>query len=145
MAKFKLNIDIIEDDFFAGTRLLGIMSQIKNYRFCWLVNAQMNFDFRLNTDMEIQLKKKSRNYFFDIYFFCEPYSRTEHYIYHNQFEGEYLLPEFRHFDFLWLIKADVITEESFVNLQQEIKKIGGIQLVTELTKEKLKNKENLIL
>jgi hypothetical protein len=145
MAKLKLNIDEIEDDFFTGSRLLGIVSQTKDYRFCWLVNAQFNFDFRLNSDMEVQLKKKGRNYFFDIYFFCEPDNNTEHYIYHNQFEGEYLLPEFRHFDFLWLIKADVIYEERFLNLQQEIKKINGIQLVAELTKEKLKNKENLIL
>ena len=69
----------------------------------------------------------------------------EHYIYNNQFEGEYLLPEFKHFDFLWLIKADIIPEENFINLQQNLKTITGVQLVTELTQEKIKNKENLIL
>ena len=69
----------------------------------------------------------------------------EHYIYHNQFEGEYLLPELKHFDFLWLIKADIIDEENFISLQQNIKNINGVQLVTELIHEKIKNKENLIL
>ena len=145
MAKLVLNTDGMEDNFFTGARLLGIMSQVKNYRFCWLVNAELNYDFRLNTDAEIQLKKKSRNYFFQVYQFSETDREMEHYIYHNQFEGEYLLPELKHFDFLWLIKADIIDEENFISLQQNIKNINGVQLVTELTHEKIKNKENLIL
>ena len=145
MAKLKLNIDDIEDDFFTGSRLLGIISQLKNYRFCWQVNAQLKYDFRLNADAEVQLKKKERNYFFQVYQFCEADCETEHYIYHNQFEGEYLLPEFKHFDFLWLVKADIIPEEDFIDLQQNLKTIPGVQLVTELTKEKIRHKENLIL
>ena len=145
MARLVLNTDGIEDSFFTGSRLLGIMSQLKNYRFCWLVNAHLNYDFRLNTDVEIQLKKKGRDYFFEVYQFCETDCETEHYIYHNQFEGEYLLPEFRHFDFLWLIKADIINEEDFRTLQQELRQINGVQLVTELTQEKIRNKGNLIL
>jgi hypothetical protein len=145
MAKLVLNVDGIEDDFFTDARLLGVMSQLKNYRFCWLVNAQLNYDFRLNTDVEIQLRKKGRNYFFQVYHFCEPDCEMVHYIYHNQFEGEYLLPEFKHFDFLWLVKADVIAEEDFIRLQQNLKDINGVQLVTELTHEKIKNKGNLIL
>lgn len=145
MAKLKLNVDTIEDNFFTGSRLLGIMSQLKNYRFCWLINSTLSFDFRLNTEIEIQLKKKGRNYFFDVYSFFEADYELEHYIYNNQYEGEYLLPEFKHFDFLWLIKADIIPEENLANLQQSLKKTNDIQLVTELTKEKIRNKENLIL
>lgn len=145
MQKLKLDIDALENDFFTGSRLLGIMSQLKNYRFCWLVNAQLNFDFRLNTDAEVQVKKRGRNYFFEVYTFFETNGEILHYIYHNQFEGEYLLPEFKHFDFLWLVKAAIIPEDNFIKLQQELKKINDVQLVTELTHEKIKNKGNLIL
>ena len=145
MAKLKLNISKIEGNFFAGSRLLGVMSQLKNYRFCWLVNAWLHYDFRLNADIEIQLRRKGRIYFFGVYQFCETDCEMEHYIYHNQFEGEYLLPEYKHFDFLWLIQADIISEEYFTVLQQNLKNITGIQLVTELPLEKIKNKENLIL
>jgi hypothetical protein len=144
MAKLVLNIDGIEDNFFTGARLLGIMSQIKNYRFCWLVNTHLEYAFKLNTDIEIQLKKKGRNYFFQVYQFCETDCEMEHYIYHNQFEGEYLLPEFKHFDFLWLVKADFIPEENFMDLQENLKNINGIQLVAELKQEKIKNKGHLI-
>ena len=145
MAKLVLNIDAIEDDFFTGTRLLGIMSQLKNYRFCWLVNYQLHYDFRLVADAEVQLKKKGRNYFFQVYQYSETGCEKEHFIYHNQFEGEYLLPEFKHFDFLWLVKADIINEDEFTDLQQNLKSIHGIQLVTELTADKIKSKGNLIL
>lgn len=144
MAKLILNTDAVEDDFFGGTRILGIMSQLKNYRFCWLVNSYLNYDFRLNTEVEIQLRKKGRNYFFEVYQFCETDSEALHYIYHNQFEGEYLLPEFKHFDFLWLLKAAMINEEDFLMLQQNLKKLSGVQHVTELAREKIKNKSNLI-
>ena len=144
MVKLKLDIDGIEDDFFTGTRLLGIMSLMKNYRFCWLVNGELGFDFRLNTEVEIQLKRKGRNYFFSVYQFCQTECELEHFIYYNQFEGEYLLPEFKHLDFLWLMRGNVITDEDFLSVQNKLKAIEGTQLVTELTQEKIKNKGNLI-
>lgn len=144
MAKLVLNIGGIEDDFFTGTRILGIMSQLKNYRFCWLVNAYLKYDFRLNTEVEIHLHKKNRNYFFEVYQCCEPDCETEHFIYHNQHEGEYLLPEFKHFDFLWLIKSSMLNDEDYMLLQQNLRQMNNVQLVTELTPEKIKNKSNLI-
>jgi len=144
MSKLKLNIDGIEDDFFSGTHLLGIMTPVKNYRFIWQVNANTGFDFRLNTEVEIQLKRKGRNYFFSVYQFWQTECELEHFIYYNQFEGEYLLPEFKHLDFLWLMRGNVITDEDFLSVQNKLKAIEGTQLVTELTQEKIKNKGNLI-
>jgi hypothetical protein len=144
MAKLKLNTDGIEEDFFSGTHLLGIMTPAKNYRFIWQVNSITGFDFRLNTDVEIQLKRKGRNYFFSIYQFCQTECELEHFIYYNQFEGEYLLPEFKHLDFLWLMRGNVITDGDFINVQNKLKAIEGTQLVTEITQEKIKNKGNLI-
>lgn len=144
MTKLKLNIDGIEEDFFSGTHLLGIMSPVKSYRFVWLINMTTGFDFRLNADLEIQLKRKGRNYFFSIYEFCQTECELEHFIYYNQFEGEYLLPEFKHFDFLWLMRGNLVTDEDVIKIQTSLKSIENIQLVAELTHEKIKNKGNLI-
>ena len=71
----------------------------------------MECDFRINNDIEIQLKKKTGIIFLAVYEFHEPTESLEHYIYNNQFDGEYLLPEFKHLDFLWLMKGDVVTDE----------------------------------
>ena len=142
--KLVLDTQDMTDDFFDGTRLLGIMASMRDYQFCWQVNNMLGVDFRVNNDIEIQLKKKNRNYFFSLYEYHEPSTALEHYIYKNQFDGEYLLPEFKHLDFLWLMKGDVVTDEMLQQQMESIRSINSVQLVVELTNEKIKNKEHLV-
>jgi hypothetical protein len=144
MIRYKLNTEDLTDDFFDETRLFGIIAPIRNYQFCWQLNTVTGYNFRLNPEIEIQLKKKDRNYFFSIYQFQETNSSLIHYIYHNQFDGEYLLPEFRHMDFLWLMKGDLVDNEKSSWLMNTIKQINGVQMVAELTNEKIRNKGNMI-
>ena len=142
--KLLLNKKDLSDEFFEETRLLGIMSSVKDYQFCWHLNSTIGLDFRINNDIEIQLNKKGRNYFFAVYEYSEPTGALSHYIYNNQFDGEYLLPEFRHLDFLWLMKGDVVKDDSLQQTIESIRSINGVQLVVELTNEKIKNKEHLV-
>lgn len=134
----------LTDGFFEDTRLLGIMAPIKDYQFCWQLNNLLGIDFRINNDIEIQLTKKHRNYFFAVYEYPEEHTALVHYLYNNQFDGEYLLPEFKHLDFLWLLKGDSVEEDSLQQLIESIRLIKGVQLVVELTNEKIKNKEHLV-
>ena len=101
-------------------------------------------DFRINNEIEIQLTRKKRNYFFSVYEFPEPTSSLSHYIYNNQYDGEYLLPEFRHLDFLWLMKGDIVTIDSLQQKMDSLRSINSVQLVVELTNEKIKNKEHMV-
>ena len=142
--KLKLDLDELAEDFFRDTRLIGIVAPIKDYQLCWQLNQLLTIDFRNNNDIEIQLKKKKRNYFFGLYEYHEPSTALEHYIYNNQYDGEYLLPEFKHLDFLWLMKGDIVTDEMLQQQTENIKSIIGVQLVMELTNEKIKNKEHLV-
>jgi len=143
-AKLVLNTKELTDDFFEQTRLLGIMMPVKDYQFCWYLNSTMGMDFRINNEIEIQLTKKKRNYFFAVYEYCEPAGSLAHYVYNNQFDGEYLLPEFKHLDFLWLMKGDEVQDEQLQQTINTIRTIERIQLVAELTNEKIRNKENLV-
>jgi len=143
-AKLVLNTKELTDDFFEQTRLLGIMMPVKDYQFCWHLNSTMGMDFRINNEIEIQLTKKKRNYFFAVYEYCEPTGSLAHYVYNNQFDGEYLLPEFKHLDFLWLMKGDEVPDEQLQKTITTIRSIEKIQLVAELTNEKIRNKENLV-
>jgi hypothetical protein len=65
-------------------------------------------------------------------------------LYNNQFEGEYLLPEFKHLDFLWLMKNDNVSDDDLSKIISPVRSIPGVQLVVELTNEKIKNKEHLV-
>jgi len=134
----------LTEEFFADTRLLGIMAPVKDYQFCWHLNTNIGLDFRLNNDIEIKLIKKKRNYFFSVYEFNEPARFLSHYVYNNQFDGEYLLPEFKHLDFLWLMKGDEVSDSSLQETIQTIRSINSVQLVVELTNEKIRNKEHLV-
>ncbi len=142
--KLLLNNQDLTDDFFEDTRLLGIMAPIKDYQFCWQLNNSMGLDFRINNEIEIQLNKKNRKYFFSVFEFLEPTGSLGHYVYKNQFDGEYLLPEFKHLDFLWLMKGDIVPDDTFNQVIASIRSISGVQLVTELTNEKIRNKEHLV-
>ncbi len=142
--KLTLDINELTNDFFADTRLLGIMVSAKSYRFCWQLNNMLGYNFRLNTGIEIHIQKKGRQYYFPVYQHAVHGSFLNHFIYHNQYDGEYLLPEFKHIDFLWLIKGDCIADEQCKALIQSVKNMNGVQLVAELTNEQIKTKGNLV-
>ena len=142
--KLSLNNHELAEEFFEDTRLLGIIAPVKDYQFCWHLNNILGMDFRINHDIEIQLKRKTRDYFFTVFEYCEPTGSLAYYVYNNQFDGEYLLPEFKHFDFLWLMKGDTVSDEMLQQTINSIRAIQGVQLVAELTNEKVKNKEHLV-
>lgn len=143
--KLKLDTEGIQDDFFSDACLLGITASIKCYQFCLSLNRQLGYDFRMMSEKEIPLKKKERYYYFSVYESDFSGSPLKHLLYHNHNEGEYLLPEFKHMDFLWLVRGDLGTEDVVTNIRQQVKTIPEVQLVAELPLEQLKNWSNLIL
>lgn len=143
--KLKLDLEDLIEEFFENSRLLGIVAPLKDYSLVWNINQLLGYNFILNHSLELQFKKKSRNYFFSIYEYQIPSSDMVHYLYNNQHDGEYLLPEFKHLDFLWLAKGEEINTLEVQKLQQSIKYLPSVQLVTEMTNEKIKNKQSLIL
>jgi hypothetical protein len=142
--KLKLNIEDMTDEFFESTRLLGVVAPVKDYQFCWQLNNRLRLDFRINNDIEIQLTKRQRKYFFGVYEYQEASNALQHFLYNNQFDGEYLLPEFKHLDFLWLLKGEPVTDEKLAHLISSVRTVPGVQLVMELVHEKIKNKGHLI-
>ncbi len=142
--KLKIDNEALAEEFFEDSLLLGIVAPIKDYQFSWQLNQLLGFNFRVNNDIEIQLTKKQRKYFFSIYEYAVPAVTLTHYLYNNQYDGEYLLPEFKHLDFLWLIKGEPIAAEDLKLLLQSIRSLPGVQLVSEMTNEKIKHKQHLI-
>jgi hypothetical protein len=143
--KLKIDNETLAQEFFEDAILLGIVAPIKDYQFCWQLNQILGLNFRVNTDFEIQLAKKQRKYFFSVYEYAVPSTCLTHYLYNNQFDGEYLLPEFKHLDFMWLLKGEYVSSEELKILVQGIKSLSNVQLVIEMTNEKIKNKQHLIL
>ena len=142
--KLKLDMEEMAEAFFEDTRLLGIVAPVKDYQFCWQLNKLFHFNFRLNNSIEIQLTKKLISFSFPIFEYGEPNNSLVHYLYNNKHNGEYLLPQFKHNDFLWLMKGDAVDDHKFENISKQIKQINAVQMVAELTHEKLLHKGNLM-
>jgi hypothetical protein len=142
--KLKIDNETLAEEFFDCTRLLGVVAPRNDYQMIWAVNQYLGFSFRINHNLEIQLRKKDRNYFFSIYEYKVPSCTVTHYLYNNEYDGEYLLPEFKHLDFLWLIKDDDTSISDLSSIIHGLKSIPGVQLVVEMTNEKIRNKQHLI-
>ena len=142
--KLKIDNETLAREFFEDAVLLGIVAPVKDYQFSWQLNQVLGFDFRINHDYEIQLTKNERRYFFSIYEYAVPSTSLTHYLYNNQFDGEYLLPEFKHLDFVWLIKGEYVSPDELKALMNSIKTLSGVQLVNDMAIEKIKNKQHLI-
>ncbi len=143
--KIKFDNTYTTNSFFEDVQLLGIVAPIKDYHFCWQVNKSLHFDFRNNTTYEIELLKKERHYYFAVYEYQIVNTCLTHYIYANQFDGEYLLPQYKHLDFLWLIKGDFVSQLELQIIIAQIKSIHQVQLVTVLTNDTIKHREHLVL
>ncbi|HTE08998.1 MAG TPA: IPExxxVDY family protein [Flavitalea sp.] len=142
--KLKLDVDELAEEFFRDTRLVGIVAPVKDYQLCWQLNQLLSIDLRNNNDIEIQLKRKNRDYYFAVFQYCEESNALVHYLYNNQFDGEYLLPEYRHLDFLYLLKGDMVHDDYLHMLMDTIKTINGVQLTMEIMCDKIRNKGHMI-
>lgn len=142
--KYKIDHNELIDEFYVSTHLVGIVAPVKPYHFCWILNQLLKLDFRTDGGLEIQLEKKNRKYFFTIYSYNERNNSRKHYIYQNQNDGEYLLPELKHLDFIWLIQDEEMNLDELKSLQTQIREIKIVQLVTELSLENIRNKSHLI-
>ena len=145
MPKLILDNELIAEVFFENACLLGIMAPMNDYHFCNLMKQDLGFDFRNDVSSEIAFTKRKRDYFFSVFKYHEPNSSVVHYVYRNKCDGDHLLPEFKHLDFVWLIHGCDTRAYPVQQLVQTVRAINGVQLIMELTNEKIKNKQHLVL
>lgn len=132
------------EDFFDQTYCLGVVAPIKPYLFCWLMNYYLGMDFRVCIDDDVEMKRSSRTYRFNLYHY-----RSEdfhvHYIYQNQYDGGFLMPEFKHLDFIWLIRMEEYQTDLLNDIMESLKTMDQIQLVVQIPEDQFKNPEHLII
>lgn len=142
--RLKLDMDTIAEDFFSGTYLLGLMTLVKDYKISLALNKSLHFDLRLKPEMEIKLHRRNRMYYFEVHEYQDFYNRIQYYLYHNQHQGEYLLPEYRHLDYLLLIRGEGPLQHGTTPLEQVLRQLPEVQLVVSLTEENIASRSNLV-
>ena len=141
MPVFNLNTVEEVDEFYQETSILGLISSTKDYRLCWLLNQYLGIDFKLNINKEVLIEKKKRPYYFSVYDYFDTIKWCQFDLYSNKHEAEFLLPEFKHLDFVWVLKGD----SNFSDYLPLIKSIPEVQFTLNISVDMIKNREHLIL
>ena len=145
MAKLIIDNNQIAEAFFENARLVGIQCPVEAHRFVWMANRHFGYRFVYQNEGEIRMVAQKREYEFPIYHCRESNMELDHYLYLNNDDGKHLLAELKHIDFLWLLKG-ALGNDAFINsLMNELRKMEQVQLVIELTNEKIKHKEHLVI
>jgi hypothetical protein len=140
MAKFTLDTD--EHDA-VDFLLIGISSHAKIYRLCWSLNQAMRLQL-VNTNEPIELvdKRKKITLAFDVYNYFDEETRINFYVMPNKSANGFLLPEYKHIDYLMMLKENIL-----INTDDVIAKLRlSDQVLTafEINTEEVKSIENLL-
>jgi hypothetical protein len=124
--------------------LYGLISLVKGYKLAWEINQVLHIQLIKQPDLVVGFKKEEEKKF-SYYAHETQFNRLK--LFRNKsIEGDsgkyFLIPEFPHFDFI--ILADMKESIAPNQLQELIKSIPSVQLVSVIPTEGLKSKSNFI-
>lgn len=144
MAKLVLDVEAMQEDFFADTAMIGIASAQPGSRFCWMMNRHFDIDFKGYPEQNICLKKKENIFYFPTYQYDIENSGYKYLLYKLKCGSETLLPETKHLDYLWLVQT-AEPEHDAHRICEQLKSIAEVQLTQMLAPELIKKSLNNLL
>lgn len=143
--KLTLNIAAMQEDFFSDAALIGIVSPLPAYYFCWMLNEQfdMNFTREPELDICVQTTRDHQNYY-PIYQYCAPLNGARYLLYKLKSDKQSLLPEARNLDYLWMIQSSAPGSQA-QQITEFLRTMPDIQLAQIISPDKLRNLSNLLV
>ncbi len=142
--KLSIDNDQIAEEYFSDAQLFGIQCSLEPSSFIWLINKKFLYQFRYQNDAEIVVNKRQRRFSYPVFQCQETAIQLTHIIYTNKHDGEYLLPELRHFDYIWLMKGE-LNQALAEQIMAVLKSIPEIQIAALLAADKIRNKTQLVM
>ena len=135
----------MQEEFFADTALIGIVSALPAYRFCWLLNQKFDMEFVRDAESDICVHDaQKQEHFFSIYKYCAPLNGNRYLIYKLKHDKESLLPEVKQLDYLWTIQSNS-PEHDASEIANYLRDIPDVQLAQVIMPDKLKNLSHLMV
>jgi hypothetical protein len=147
---FVLDNTETEQMFFKDALVIGIVAPINDYKFCWFINTNTALDFRKTQEQSLHLRKQKaesayREYVFSVYECEDPLHTHQHILYTNKCDGEFLLPELKNFDFIWLIQGVDIQHYNGNDVIELLKSLSVVQVCTIINAKLITHKSHLII
>ena len=126
--------------------LLAIASQLKEYKFAWLINQKLGVNLVKQRDEIFDFLGHDQLYISNYLYQTE--NSWMRLIFNRSREGSssnnlHLIPELRQFDYLFLMEG---FEDTWLigEVRDLLRKINGVQMVNHVGIDQLKSRENLI-
>jgi hypothetical protein len=133
-------IDAIEFNF----QVWGINSNMEDYRLCWHFNEKLKWEMKRIKDIRFYSPKIKDHMHFNAYKYQQKIDRYTVELLQNKNGGNYLIPEMKNFDFLFIFQGedDYFDTDGF---SKSLTNITGIQSVIPVNVNSLKSRYNLLL
>ncbi len=132
--KFEIDLDFV---------LIAMTTSLKDYRICYLINKNLQFNFAKQADLEVDIQQGSGPVFFSLYYDSWEASETDFYFIANKGSDGYLIPEMRKTDYFLMIK-NYIDNDELDSIIFALNKLPEIVAAVKIDPKKLKSRENLL-
>ena len=132
--KFEIDFDFV---------LIAITTSLKDYRICYLINKNLNFNFVRLADLELDTGSRGGPVLFPLFYYSWSNTETDFYLIANKGSEGYLVPEMREADYFIIIRNYIDGQD----LEQAIwglNKIPEIVAAVKIDPKKIKSRENLL-
>jgi len=144
--KYILDVEAMQNDFFADSALIGIGSASPAYQFCWMLNKQFDINFVREPEMDVKIpgKKDVADTYFPVYQYVFPTGSYTYLLYNLKTNNKSLLPEVKQLDYLWMIQSSTPAKDAATFIKY-LRHIPQVLLAQILEPGQLKNVDNLLL
>lgn len=130
----------MEEDFC----LLGMVSDEKDYRLCWLINHTLNVEFRKEDDLALPHKKLKLEQHFSNYLYHDENAFLSYRIIKNRSDEGFFLEELKNLDYLVHIQGE-LSEMHIRNFIREIGDLAEIRMLIPVELRLIRNTDRLYL
>ena len=135
------NVLICEPEY--DFEVISLVSSVKDYRLCWLLNKELRFDFVKIDDLEIPQMRRKKIASFSVFNYHDELERMDYFLLSNKENGSYLLPELKSVDYILKLDGPIVGEKK-EELMDELKRVPYLETVFSNSINELKNKANLL-
>jgi hypothetical protein len=132
--KFEIDLDFV---------LIAITSSLKDYRICYYINKQLNFNFIRQPDLGVDIHHSNDPVLFSIFHHYWEASETDFYFIANKGSDGLLIPEMRSVDYFLMIK-NYIDPRDLEDMITQLNKLPEIVAAVKIDPKKIKSRENLL-
>jgi hypothetical protein len=130
----------IEEDYC----LLGLVSDEPDYRLCWIINHQLDLDFRKTDDLILSHAKSGQEQLFPLFVFEDEGTMTTYRIIKNRTADGYFLEELKNLDYLVHIQGELLSNQINAFLETT-NALDAVRFCVPVELQKIKNRERLLL